>query len=350
MKEDLENTNSFYKKIDQALLETNHWKRAPFDSKTMLEVRHIFESDIELDENDSVPDERDGADYHSERDYSRFYFFGSDSSLDGVLEEMISQYMQGCKLYGVVTSSQQLVQIATALDTALAKKGLVRNKDNIELNFDHSTLHNPEISINMTSFMAFHCSFSVLNENTLELPKYICIQNGKFSSQEEVWLKNLSEHSQFNSEQYFVEHADPEKNVVIRAGAGTGKTYTMVSRIGFICYTQSPNLQNMADRIVMITFTNEAADQMEEKLKSYFKNCYLLTSQVDYLTMISHIDHMQISTIHSYAKKVIAQLGTEFGYGIDVSITSSEFHRRRKISDLLDDYIERKKKECILDT
>lgn len=346
MKEDLENTNSFYKKIDQALLETNHWKRAPFDSKTMLEVRHIFESDIELDENDSVPDERDGADYHSERDYSRFYFFGSDSSLDGVLEEMISQYMQGCKLYGVVTSSQQLVQIATALDTALAKKGLVRNKDNIELNFDHSTLHNPEISINMTSFMAFHCSFSVLNENTLELPKYICIQNGKFSSQEEVWLKNLSEHSQFNSEQYFVEHADPEKNVVIRAGAGTGKTYTMVSRIGFICYTQSPNLQNMADRIVMITFTNEAADQMEEKLKSYFKNCYLLTSQVDYLTMISHIDHMQISTIHSYAKKVIAQLGTEFGYGIDVSITSSEFHRRRKISDLLDDYIERKKKEC----
>ncbi len=124
----------------------------------------------------------------------------------------------------------------------------------------------------------------------------------------------------------------------------------MVSRIGFICYTQSPNLQNMADRIVMITFTNEAADQMKEKLKSYFENCYLLTSQVDYLTMISHIDHMQISTIHSYAKKVIAQLGTEFGYGIDVSITSSEFHRRRKSLIYWTHILNRRRKNVALDT
>ena len=51
--------------------------------------------------------------------------------------------------------------------------------------------------------------------------------------------------------------------------------------------------------------------------------------------MISRIDHMQISTIHSYAKRLIAQLGTSFGYGIDVGITSSEFYRRRKISDIL---------------
>ena len=114
----------------------------------------------------------------------------------------------------------------------------------------------------------------------------------------------------FNFEQYEVEHASTEKNIVIRAGAGTGKTYTMISRIGFICYTQSVPLRKMADRIVMITFTNEAADQMEEKLKIYFRNCYLLTSNPDYLEMISRIDHMQISTIHSYAKNLIAQMGT----------------------------------------
>lgn len=104
----------------------------------------------------------------------------------------------------------------------------------------------------------------------------------------------------------------------------------MISRIGFICYTQNVPLQKMADRIVMITFTNEAADQMEEKLKAYFKNCYLVTSKPDYLQMISQIDHMQISTIHSYAKNLIAQMGTSFGYGIDLSITSSEFYRRKR--------------------
>ena len=143
-------------------------------------------------------------------------------------------------------------------------------------------------------------------------------------------------------DRYQVEHATPEKNIVIRAGAGTGKTYTMISRIGYICYTQNVPLQKMADRIVMITFTNEAADQMEEKLKAYFKNCYLVTSKPDYLQMISQIDHMQISTIHSYAKNLIAQMGTSFGYGIDLSITSSEFYRRKKISDLLDAYIYQK--------
>ena len=95
----------------------------------------------------------------------------------------------------------------------------------------------------------------------------------------------------------------------------------------------------------MITFTNEAADQMAEKLKSYFRNCYLVTSDPDYLQMISQIDHMQISTIHSYAKKMIAQLGTSFGYGIDLGITSSEFYRRKKISDLLDAYIHQKEIE-----
>ena len=38
-------------------------------------------------------------------------------------------------------------------------------------------------------------------------------------------------------------------------------------------------------------------------------------------------------------------MGTSFGYGIDLSITSSEFYRRKKISDLLDAYIYQKEME-----
>lgn len=146
--------------------------------------------------------------------------------------------------------------------------------------------------------MGFHCSMSVLSAPFDKNTCSFVIPNGQYSSAQKLILKKLSEQSQFNFEQYEVEHASTEKNIVIRAGAGTGKTYTMISRIGFICYTQSVPLRKMADRIVMITFTNEAADQMEEKLKIYFRNCYLLTSNPDYLEMISRIDHMQISTIH----------------------------------------------------
>lgn len=221
--------------------------------------------------------------------------------------------------------------VLNALDVALTQKGLVQNRDNIEIAFDEQKNHIPPATSVNDMFMGFHCSMSVLSEPFGKNTTSFVIHNGKYNRSQESILKKLSEQSQFNFEQYEVEHASPKKNIVIRAGAGTGKTYTMISRIGFICYTQNVPLRKMADRIVMITFTNEAADQMEEKLKTYFRNCYLVTSNPDYLEMVSRIEHMQISTIHSYAKDLIAQMGTSFGYGIDLSITSSEFYRRKKL-------------------
>ena len=54
---------------------------------------------------------------------------------------------------------------------------------------------------------------------------------------------------------------------------------------------------------------------------------------------------MTISTIHAYAKHLIARLGSSFGYGIDVGITSSDFNRKKIISNVLDSYIGQKMKE-----
>lgn len=238
-----------------------------------------------------------------------------------------------------------MLAVLTAVDTALTQRGLARNRDNIEIAFEEQKGHTPLADSVRDVFMGFHCSMSVLSTPFEERTASFVIRNGQYSSAQERTLKRLSVRSQFNFEQYQVEHAAPEKNIVIRAGAGTGKTYTMISRIGFICYTQNVPLPKMADRIVMITFTNEAADQMEEKLKVYFRNCYLVTSNPEYLQMISRIDHMQVSTIHSYAKNLIAQMGTSFGYGVDLDITSSEFYRRKKISDVLDAYIRQKEME-----
>lgn len=144
--------------------------------------------------------------------------------------------------------------------------------------------------------------------------------------------------------QYFAEHAPPEKNILIRAGAGTGKTHTMISRVGYICYSQKVPLRQMARRIVMITFTNEAADQMAEKLKTYFRNCYLITGRAAYLDMVSQVDAMQISTIHAFARQLIGKLGTAFGYGAEPGIIAGDYHRQRKVSDMLDAYILQKEK------
>lgn len=346
LKEDLLDNAAFFNKLNQALREVSNWNRDPFDHRTMLEVRNLFETDIDLDESGESEVEKELAASYHQHDYSRFYYFcGSDKIASASVSEMISQYLHGCKLYCVFSSKAQMLSVINAIDIALTQRGLVRNRDNIEIAFEDDKVHTPAVDSIGNSFMGFHCAMSVLSEMLDNAISSFIVKNGNYNADEKKVLKKLSEQSQFNFEQYQVEHAAPEKNIVIRAGAGTGKTYTMISRIGFICYTQNVPLQKMADRIVMITFTNEAADQMEEKLKAYFKNCYLVTSNPEYLQMISRIDHMQISTIHSYAKNLIAQMGTSFGYGIDLGITSSEFYRRKKISDLLDAYIHQKETE-----
>ena len=346
LKEDLANNTALFDKLDQALREVCHWNRDPFDQRTMLEVRNLFETDINLDEDGESEIEKELASSYHQHDYSRFYYFSESDQLTGnTVSDITAQYLHGCKLYCVFSKKAQMMSVIEALDAALTQKGLVRNRDNIEIAFEEQKSHAPLADSVGDMFMGFHFSMSLLNAPFDKQTDSFVIRNGKYSSDQESILKKLSEQSQFNFEQYQVEHADPEKNIVIRAGAGTGKTYTMISRIGFICYTQNVPLQKMAERIVMITFTNEAADQMEEKLKAYFRNYYLVTSNPDYLEMISRIDHMQISTIHSYAKNLVTQMGTSFGYGIDLGITSSEFYRRKKISDLLDAYIQQKEME-----
>lgn len=346
LKEDLADNTAFFNKLDQALREVSNWNRDPFDRRTMLEVRNLFETDINLDEDGESEIEKELASAYHQHDYSRFYYFAETDALSGdTISDITTQYLHGCKLYCVFSKEAQMLSVLNALDTALTQRGLVRNRDNIEIAFDEQVSHTPSVSSVNDMFMGFHCSMSMLSAPFDKNTGSFVIHNGQYSSAQEDLLKKLSEQSQFNFEQYQVEHASPEKNIVIRAGAGTGKTYTMISRIGYICYAQNVPLQKMADCIVMITFTNEAADQMEEKLKTHFRNCYLVTSDPEYLQMISRIDHMQISTIHSYAKNLIAQLGTSFGYGIDLGITSSDFYRRKKISDLLDAYIHEKETE-----
>ena len=269
LKEDLKDNTSFFNKLDQALREVCHWNRDPFDRRTMLEVRNLFETDINVDEDGESEIEKELASSYHRHDYSRFYYFNEFDQMSGnTINDMVAQYLHGCKLYCVFSKKAQMLAVIKALDTALTQRGLVRNRDNIEIAFDEQKSHTPLAESVGDMFMGFHCSMSVLSAPFDKNTTSFAIPNGSYSSAQKRILEKLSEQSQFNFEQYQVEHATPEKNIVIRAGAGTGKTYTMISRIGFICYTQNVPLQKMADRIVMITFTNEAADQMEEKLKA----------------------------------------------------------------------------------
>ena len=345
LQEDLTNKAAFFAKLDCALREVGHWKREPFDKQALWAVRSLFETDLEPE---SIPQaEAATIEPYRSCNYSLFYYIAKPQDMTSeLLDEIILQYTQGCKVYGVLADKRMLQLTAKAVDEALARKGLIRSGGNLELALGESRTHAPALSAEADSFSAFHCVLCIaaLPEGK-NIPSF-CVRNGIVEAEQKRLLRELASYSIFNAEQYLVEHASPEKNIVIRAGAGTGKTHTMISRIGFICHTQRVPLLTMADRIVMITFTNDTADQMSQKLKEYFRNCYLMTAQGEYLDMAARVDRMQISTIHAYAKRLIAQLGPAFGFGLELGVTSSEYYRRRKVAELLDDYIQKKKREC----
>lgn len=90
----------------------------------------------------------------------------------------------------------------------------------------------------------------------------ITIEEGRVSDNTGLlsWIAN---HSNFNFQQYCVEHASPEKNTLVEAGAGTGKTYSMVSRVAYLCNKRRNNISCIEDELAMITFTNDAAINMK---------------------------------------------------------------------------------------
>ena len=81
LKEDLETNTSFFGKLDQALREVLNWKRDPFDHRTMLEVRNLFETDIDLGDTEISKDAATPLTTYHLHDYSRFIYISKGSSL-----------------------------------------------------------------------------------------------------------------------------------------------------------------------------------------------------------------------------------------------------------------------------
>ncbi|MBB6621766.1 UvrD-helicase domain-containing protein, partial [Proteus mirabilis] len=87
----------------------------------------------------------------------------------------------------------------------------------------------------------------------------------------------------FNAAQYRVEHCAESEHIVVKASAGTGKTTVMIDRILYLMH-MVPGLQ-MSD-IYMITFTNEATNQMNRRLQEVLFKKYALTKNKRYLNWL----------------------------------------------------------------
>ena len=96
---------------------------------------------------------------------------------------------------------------------------------------------------------------------------------------------------------------DTEGYVLVFAGAGSGKTRVLTTRIAHLVNGLGIDPEN----ILAITFTNKAADEMKERL-SY---------------MVDGIERMWVSTIHSMCVRILRNsIGRLEGYTQNFSIYS----------------------------
>lgn len=141
----------------------------------------------------------------------------------------------------------------------------------------------------------------------------------------------------FNSAQYLVEHCKADEHIEVQASAGTGKTTVMIDRILYLMHTQ-PDLH--LPEIYMVTFTNDATNQMNKRLQDALVTRYELTRDEKYLRWLEEQSQMNISTIHSFAYQMLREYGIGESFTKNLSIRSFQYEKKEIIKDMVDGKID----------
>ena len=153
-----------------------------------------------------------------------------------------------------------------------------------------------------------------------------------FNIKDEIYSLEKGDEG-FNAKQYLVEHYPADREVIVEAGAGSGKTHVMIDRIMFLMHICD---DFSFSKVAMITFTNKATDNMRHRLIKTLNNKYKLTGNPIYIDRIEEFSQISISTIHSFFKQIIVEVGPMLGYGTNIQLKSYIQEKKELLRDLLD--------------
>lgn len=259
----------------------------------------------------------------------------SDEDED-LINHLISYYARGTKIYAILSSEKLQILVADKLTKLLQSVSVIPDGDHLLLSGDEIVIQ-PKEGIRIFGWS----SFVVSKDNPISKAK-LFVRDGEASKEDLAILKLIDNYGMINLQQYLVEHEDIYKNILVRAGAGTGKTSVMIDRITFLLYRHQICAAELQDRILMMTFTEAAAENMSQRLKQRFQDMYLLTGRNEYLSMIAQVNQMQISTIHSYALNLIRRFCVFSGFSSEVSVESGQYHRRNHLEETLEKIVQSK--------
>lgn len=252
--------------------------------------------------------------------------------------ELIEKYFSGTKIIFFADSIDTADSVLYVLEEELNDRKIEAYKNNLKYNSEA----NNEFEVGDGCFRIFNFELYIVESLAETIDDDVTIYEGKCTDEERNLLEYLSDKSVFNSNQFFIEHANSEKNILVKAGAGTGKTYSMVSRVSFLCNKFERPVVDVINDIALVTFTNDAADNMKRRIKQLFINYFVLTGNPKFLIFIDDTDLMRISTIHKFAREIIQEDSMQMGLGNNFSITAGDYSKERIYEKYLNAFIEKK--------
>jgi len=323
-KEDLETTQSLQNKIEDIFNLAYESVNMPslvkfcFEPELFEKVGNIISPTFRNQAiNDTVNIEMSSAIFKREI-YSRFIYSKSAADFDKAwIDNLINDWLSGTKLYLYSDNHNLIDDVINRLKNEIDKRGLTSRK---------------AFAINNFNTFLFSCGYAPTLESNFEIINGVDFENHKKD------FKILHNKSSFNKDQYEIEHA-PIEDIIVKAGAGTGKTYSIVSRINHLVWKNEYEAVDLKRAIAMITFTNESADAMKEKLSDNFLNYYLLTQNTMFLEFVECVEDMNISTIHSMSRKILQKFSSRLGLGKDFNIVTGNFKRGQILHSKLNEFV-----------
>lgn len=327
--EDLEDSLKLYQKFNERYSIDKGVKHDNFDAKHTALIRHYFEPnyDLKLEQQILNPG------------YSRLRVFNSGFCPEDAVE-IAEEYFRGIKEIVFVSTKEEALRIVGELNDRFTKRRIYPEKNGLAIGDQRK--QEDEIK---DSYSIFNCEIEVVSDLGSFVEENLLIEEGNTSDKEKRILAELSERTAFNYQQYEIEHATTDCNILVTAGAGTGKTFSMVSRVAYLCNKTADAVVDISGEIAMITFTKDAAENMKIRLKQMFTNYFILTANEKYMHLIEEMNQIQISTIHSFVISLLQKDCLRLGLGYDSQITNETYSRRQLYHQYLNEYLTEKNEE-----
>lgn len=232
--DDLQDQNSLKRKFQAAFDAKKGIPHAELDTEFLSRIRRFEEPSFD----DSSAEEFNQV-------YSELSIFPNIVDEERI-KKIITAYFKGIKQILFVSQKSTFDAFLRELDSAYKKEN-IEPGDKIKVGYKKGV----DFKRVNDLYRTFNFEIYLIEGLGAQCGENITIEEGKVSDNTGLlsWIAN---HSNFNFQQYCVEHASPEKNTLVEAGAGTGKTHSMVSRVAYLCNKRRNNISCIEDELAMV--------------------------------------------------------------------------------------------------